>query len=81
VAVLELGGDPPSGAEPVGLVATDDLWGHSFRAFGFPLGHPEGIWGDGVIRGLNARGWLQIEDAYSIRSRPPLPPRIGDGIL
>jgi len=62
LAVLELAADLPAGAEPAPLVEGGDLWGHPFRAFGFPAGHPEGVWAGGVVRGPNARGWLQIED-------------------
>lgn len=62
VAVLELACAPPPGAGPAPLAEGGDLWGHPFRAFGFPPGHPEGVWAGGVIRGPNARGWLQIED-------------------
>jgi len=62
VAVLGLLDGPPAGACPVRPMAADDPWGHPFRAFGFPTGHPEGVWAAGVIRGPNAHGWLQIED-------------------
>lgn len=62
VAVLELEGDLPPGVAPVPLKEGGDLWGHPFRAFGFPEGHPDGVWASGVIRGPNARGQLQIED-------------------
>ena len=63
VAGLQLLGWAPPGAEPVRLVTTDDdLWGHPFRAFGFPLGYAEGVWASGVIRGRRADDWVQIED-------------------
>lgn len=62
IAVLNLAGDPPPGARPVALKEAADLWGHPFRSFGFPAGHPDGVWASGVIRGPTARGWLQIED-------------------
>jgi Trypsin-like serine proteases, typically periplasmic, contain C-terminal PDZ domain len=62
IAVLELESDPPAGTEPAPLVEGSDLWGHPFRAFGFPAGHPEGVWASGIIRGANACGWLQIEN-------------------
>ncbi len=75
VAGLALGGWAPPGAAPVRLVTADDLWGHSFRAFGFPAGYEQGVWASGVLRGrqadgapsewrlLKGKGWLQIEDA------------------
>jgi S1-C subfamily serine protease len=62
VAGLELDGDPPAGTEAVHLVKADDLWGHSFRAFGFPAGHNDGVWTSGVLQGQTAAGWVQIED-------------------
>jgi len=62
VAVLELTGDPPAGSKPVRLVTANDLWGHSFRALGFPVGYEQGVWASGVLRGRQAGGWLQIED-------------------
>jgi len=62
VAVLELTSDPPAGSKPARLVTADDLWGHSFRAFGFPAGYEQGVWASGILRGRQADGWLQIED-------------------
>ncbi len=61
VAVLQLESPPPD-AEPVRLVAPQEPWDHPFRAFGFPEGHPDGVWANGALRGPNARRWLQIED-------------------
>jgi len=62
VAGLELESDPPAGARAVRLVTSDDLWGHPFRAFGFPAGHHDGVYASGVMRGRQATGWVQIED-------------------
>jgi S1-C subfamily serine protease len=62
VAGLELAAQPPPRAAPVRLVTAGDLWGHSFRAFGFPSGYEQGVWASGVLRGRQADGWLQIED-------------------
>jgi hypothetical protein len=62
VAGLELDGDPPTDARPVRLVTAKDLWGHAFRAFGFPAGYDDGVWASGVLRGRTAAGWVQIED-------------------
>jgi len=62
VAVLELITAPPAESKPVRLVTADDLWGHSFRALGFPAGYEQGVWASGVLRGPQADGWLQIED-------------------
>jgi hypothetical protein len=52
VAVLRLG-DPPPDAEPVRLVIPQETWCHRFRAFGFPQGHPGGVWAKGELRALH----------------------------
>ncbi len=62
VAVLEITGDLPAGAQPAPLVSSPDLWKHDFRAFGFPQGFPNGVWASGRILGREATGWYQIED-------------------
>ena len=62
VAVLELTADPPAESRPVRLVTAEDLWGHAFRAFGFPSGYDDGVWASGLLRGQTAAGWVQIED-------------------
>ena len=62
IAVLELTADPPAESKPVRLVTADDLWGHSFRALGFPAGYEQGVWASGVLRSRQADGWLQVED-------------------
>ena len=54
--------DLPAGAAPVRLVQAETLWGHPFRAFGFPAGHDSGVWASGVLRDRDAQGWLHIED-------------------
>lgn len=38
-----------------------DLWGHKFRAFGFPNGYNSGIWSSGEILGAQSLGWYQLE--------------------
>jgi len=62
VAGLELLNDPPAGIRPVRLVQADDLWVHTFRAFGFPEDYRNGVWTSGRMLGREATGWLQIED-------------------
>lgn len=62
VAALEILTDPPSSSRPSRLVVVSDLWGHGFRAFGFPPRRDEGVWATGVMRGRQAAGWVQIED-------------------
>jgi S1-C subfamily serine protease len=62
VAALELIDTPPVDTHSVRLVTADDLWGHAFRAFGFPAGYDDGVWTSGVLRGRIGSGWVQIED-------------------
>lgn len=62
IAGMQLDGAPPTGARTVRLVMAEDLWGHSFRAFGFPAGYDDGVWASGVLRGRTGTGWVQIED-------------------
>jgi len=61
-AVLELSTDPPSGTIPATLVQAEDLWGHEFRAFGFPAGFDNGVWASGRLLGSQAEKWVQVED-------------------
>ncbi|MET8875090.1 NB-ARC domain-containing protein [Nocardia sp. NPDC004604] len=62
IAVLLLASAPP--AVPIRLLDSDStaLWGHSFRVYGFPEGHDEGLWATGVIRDRVGGGWYQLED-------------------
>ncbi|MEH1945988.1 MAG: tetratricopeptide repeat-containing serine protease family protein [Nostoc sp.] len=62
IAGLELNGNVPEAAQPVDLIIEEDLRGHSFRTFGFPAGHDDGLEATGVIRGRQGTGWIQIED-------------------
>jgi Trypsin-like peptidase domain/AAA-like domain len=62
IAWLELTSAPPQEVTPVSILPATNLWGHFFRAFGFPMGHPDGVWASGVLRGLTGRDWIQIED-------------------
>jgi tetratricopeptide (TPR) repeat protein len=62
ISCIELKQNPPRAAKPASLVSADSLWGHSFRAFGFPQGHKNGVWASGVLRSNTGQGWLQVED-------------------
>jgi hypothetical protein len=62
IATLELEREPPPASKPAPLVTMDDLWGHSFRAFGFPGGYDKGVWASGRLLAKQGSGWLQIED-------------------
>ncbi len=61
IAVLELETIPPATAYSVRLVDVQELWGHSFRAFGFPNDYDKGVWASGVLRQGQVGGWIQIE--------------------
>lgn len=62
IAGLELENSFPQMAQPAKFITSDDLWGHSFRVFGFPLGQPNGVSASGVLRGRGANFWVQLED-------------------
>ncbi len=59
---LELQGEPPAGAEVVRFALAEDVWEHSFRAFGFPSGYDDGVWATGRLLGRQATDWVMIED-------------------
>jgi hypothetical protein len=61
IAVLELR-DSPKGIGCAKLLEVDYLWGHPFRAFGYPDKLDDGVWSSGVMKGMQARGWIQVED-------------------
>jgi len=64
IAGLELDNQLPEGAQSIILTNGygDDLWGHGFRAFGFPASFDNGVWASGVLRAETANGWMHIED-------------------
>ncbi|WP_210590784.1 trypsin-like peptidase domain-containing protein [Streptomyces sp. GESEQ-35] len=49
------------GARPAPLVDGTDVWGHTFRAFGYPAGADHGIWASGVLRAGQGSGLVQME--------------------
>ncbi|WLQ38790.1 trypsin-like peptidase domain-containing protein [Streptomyces laculatispora] len=50
-----------AGARPVPLVDGTAVWGHEFRAYGFPTGGDHGAWATGSLRGVQGAGWLQMD--------------------
>ncbi|MCX4851395.1 trypsin-like peptidase domain-containing protein [Streptomyces sp. NBC_00893] len=60
VALLRLDG-AIEGARPVPLVDGTDVWGHTFRAFGYPAGADGGVWASGTLRAGQGSGWVQME--------------------
>lgn len=72
LAGLELLSEAPKGAEPPRLVLEDgaNLWGHFFRAYGFPKGYELGVWSAGIVRGQTATNdWIQIESGQDVGYR------------
>ncbi len=49
------------GARPVPLVDGTDVWGHTFRALGYPAGADGGVWASGTLRAGQGSGWVQME--------------------
>jgi WD40 repeat protein len=62
IAGLRLIGAPPQGVKAARLVIAADLWEHSFRTFGFPARHDDGVWASGRLLGRQGTGWVQLED-------------------
>ncbi|MCK2258263.1 trypsin-like peptidase domain-containing protein [Crossiella sp. S99.1] len=52
----------PEAAAAARVVSVDAVWGHEVRAFGVPVGHDQGVWASGVLRGSSASGMVQIDD-------------------
>ena len=51
----------PAGIRPVELMPSENLWGHNFRAFGFPHGYDIGVWVTGQLTGRGVAGWIQMQ--------------------
>ncbi|MER5729680.1 trypsin-like peptidase domain-containing protein [Streptomyces sp. NPDC002138] len=49
------------GARPVPLVDGTSVWGHAFRALGYPGGADHGVWASGTLRAGQGSGWVQME--------------------
>jgi hypothetical protein len=64
LAVLELiqSEYATDGVAPAAILDNHKLWGHSFRAFGFPENIDDGVWVNGKMLGENASEWMQIQD-------------------
>nr|WP_302185360.1 trypsin-like peptidase domain-containing protein [Streptomyces sp. GMY02] len=60
VALLRLDRLVPE-ARPVALVDGTSVWGHSFRAYGFPGGSDHGVWATGTLRSVQGAGWVQMD--------------------
>jgi hypothetical protein len=62
LALLELTSVPPAGAVSRTLLSAGELWGHPFRAFGFPHYHRDGVWVSGRLLAATGQGWVQVEE-------------------
>ncbi|CAM5582698.1 hypothetical protein SALBM311S_05659 [Streptomyces alboniger] len=60
VALLRLDREVES-ARPAPLVDGTGVWGHTFRALGYPVGADHGIWASGTLRAGQGSGWVQME--------------------
>ncbi|MFM9372758.1 trypsin-like peptidase domain-containing protein [Streptomyces sp. Da 82-17] len=65
VAVLRLDAPLPGGAAPAQVVDVEpeELRGHAAQIVGFPEGRGQGVWHEGVLRGPQADGQIQIDRA------------------
>ncbi len=73
IALLSLSQAPPPGASPARLLTPSrPLWGHHFRAYGFPQFHDQGIYSEGkILAQLDSNsGWVQIESNSHYRVQP-----------
>ncbi|WP_181138663.1 trypsin-like peptidase domain-containing protein [Streptomyces sp. Ru73] len=50
----------PAGACAAPLDEADTVAGHGFGVYGFPAGHPDGVWATGRLTGRTADGLLQF---------------------
>jgi hypothetical protein len=63
IAVLRLESACPAMASTANMLELSDMWGHAFRAFGFPGYYDNGVWADGRILGPDYRDFVQLECA------------------
>lgn len=72
IAVLKLESKPPDQVKPVRLVTAQELWGHHFQLFGFPIGRDSGVWTNGILRHSVGGGRVQMQivqqTAYRVES-------------
>ena len=76
VAILEIDNTISVDLIPAPLVIVENIAGHSFHCFGFPVEYDRGVWAQGKIKGRLSEGWIQIQsqadntqagnDVYSI---------------
>lgn len=62
IAIMEVLQDLPTETLPARLSDLERTALQEFKAYGFPVGYPNGIWAVGVLRGRVASGRVQVED-------------------
>lgn len=71
IAGLKLSGTITNSTESIRLVSPDSLYDHPFKVIGFPTGHHNGIWANGVFKDSLANDLIQIEgvnaQGYSLK--------------
>lgn len=61
LAILKIEASP-EGALPLALSTSTYYRNNPYHVCGFPDGHPNGLWTQGVFLDEQAKGWVQIED-------------------
>ncbi|MGJ3246008.1 MAG: trypsin-like peptidase domain-containing protein [Elainellaceae cyanobacterium] len=62
LAVLKLLEEIPRGVFPSSFQDSTHYRENHYHVYGFPEGHPEGIWARGEFLGELTKGWIQMED-------------------
>jgi len=61
LAVLKILEAIPEGVAPLSVKEDKYYRKHRYHVYGFPDGHPDGVWAQGEIGGELTRGWVQME--------------------
>ena len=61
LAVLKILEAIPKGVTPLSFKEATYYREHRYHIYGFPDGHPDGVWAQGEIGGELTRGWVQME--------------------
>ncbi|MFF4272803.1 trypsin-like peptidase domain-containing protein [Streptomyces sp. NPDC001536] len=64
IALLRLPEELPPVIRPVPLVSGTEMWGHRFRALGFPAGSEHGQWAQGRVRDRVGAGWIALSEEF-----------------
>jgi len=62
LAVLKISDALPEGITPLSLPESSHYRDHRYHVYGFPDGHPDGVWTQGELLGELTNGWIQMED-------------------